>query len=36
MESLRKKLPLKIDDVQLKDKKWSYELFDNNFYLKSI
>ena len=35
MESLRKKLPLKIDDVQLKDKKWSYELFDNNFYLKS-
>ena len=34
-KSLKKKLPLKIDDIQMEDKKWSYELFDNNFYLKS-
>ena len=34
-KSLIQKLPLRIDDIELLDKKWSYERFDNNFYLKS-
>ena len=34
-KSLKKKLPLKIDDRQMEDKKWSYEKFDNRFYLDS-
>ena len=34
-DSLFSKLPLKIDDIQLDKKKWSYEKFDNRFYLDS-
>ena len=33
--SLFSKLPLKIDKVKLNEKKWSYEKFDNKFYLDS-
>jgi len=34
-DSLFSKLPLKIDNIQLDKKKWSYEKFDNRFYLDS-
>ena len=34
-DSLFSKLPLKIDNIQLDKKKWSYEKFDNKFYLNS-
>ena len=34
-DSLFSKLPLKIDNIQLDKKKWSYEKFDNRFYLNS-
>tara|TARA_Y100000592_G_scaffold31682_2_gene50459 strand:+ start:1121 stop:2446 length:1326 start_codon:yes stop_codon:yes gene_type:complete len=35
IESLKEKLPLEIDKVDLQEKKWSFELFNNNFYLDS-
>ena len=34
-DSLFSKLPLEIDGVELNEKKWSYEKFDNKFYLDS-
>ena len=34
-DSLLSKLPLKIDNIQLNKRKWSYEKFDNRFYLNS-
>jgi len=34
-DSLFSKLPLKIDNIQLGKRKWSYEKFDNRFYLNS-
>ena len=33
--SLYTKLPLSIDNIDLEEKKWSYELTNNNFYLDS-